>query len=293
MGSSLYSSSDRLSSHRVAAYAATSLDNLDVTFKQNALRAIHESMDPKGAKIREARDSATHPETVPIILALDVTGSMLDIPLDLIKNGLPHMMDSLIQRGVKDAALLFLAIGDHLCGDRAPLQVGQFESGDVELDTWLERSWLEGGGGANEGESYLLAYYYAAFHTVTDAWEKRKQKGFLFTIGDEPPLMNLAKNSIEGLMGDTGLEKGFTFPELLAEAQKKWNVYHLNMLQGNRGPSSLAGWKKTLGQDCIEVPDRNDVAKIIADTVVHALRGHLTASTKDGETPATKKPKIL
>lgn len=36
----------------------------------------HELMDPKGVKFREARDNPDHPETVPVVIGLDVTGSM-------------------------------------------------------------------------------------------------------------------------------------------------------------------------------------------------------------------------
>ena len=60
-----------------------------------------------------------------------------------------------------------LAIGDAV-SDRAPLQVGQFESG-LEMDMWLTRIWLEGRGG-DLPESYTLAHWFGAHHTATDAW---------------------------------------------------------------------------------------------------------------------------
>ena len=131
---------------------------------------------PSKALLRESRDSTSNPNSLPVIIALDVTGSMRTIPHSLVKEGLPNMVGNMIQRGVTDPAILFLGIGDHTCDD-APLQVGQFESGDEELDLWLTRTWLEGHGGGNNGESYLLAWYFAAKHTITDAWEKRGQKG--------------------------------------------------------------------------------------------------------------------
>src|SRR5690606_5631209 len=98
-------------------------------------------------------------------------------------------------------SVLFLAIGDHET-DSAPLQVGQFESGDAELDLWLTRTWLEGKGGANSGESYLLAWYFASKFTKLDSLDKRGQKGFLFTIGDEPGLSILPKRAINEIMND-------------------------------------------------------------------------------------------
>jgi hypothetical protein len=152
MGSSTYSYSDRSSRAKSSGYYDKPASDV---FTQSKKREIHESMDPKKITLRECRDSEAHPFTVPIVLTLDVTGSMHDIPKDLIKDGLPSMMSSMIQNGVKDASLLFLAVGDHEC-DKAPLQVGQFESGDSELDLWLTRTWLEGGGGANAGRFQYL-----------------------------------------------------------------------------------------------------------------------------------------
>ena len=56
--------------------------------------------------------------------------------------------------------------------DSAPLQVGQFESSDELLDKWLTNIYFEAGGGGNGGESYALAWYFAALKTATDSMEK-------------------------------------------------------------------------------------------------------------------------
>lgn len=52
--------------------------------------------------VRESRDSNEHPETTPIIIALDVTGSMHRTPHEMIKDNFPKLMDALMQLGVKD-----------------------------------------------------------------------------------------------------------------------------------------------------------------------------------------------
>src|SRR5512145_1408591 len=146
--------------------------------------AIDPLMNPYRVSIREARDSEHHPRSVPVIVAFDVTASMGHIPTRFAKESLGRLMSQLVEHGwVTDPQILFGAVGDAV-SDRAPLQVGQFESG-LEMDLWLTRIWLESGGG-DLAESYLLVHWFAAHHTATDAWDKRRKKGYLFTIGDAP-----------------------------------------------------------------------------------------------------------
>ncbi|WP_163398441.1 hypothetical protein [Flavobacterium fluviatile] len=257
MGGTRYDFGARESRAKKVGYASKSAGEI---FTQNALRMAHESMIPKGVLFREARDSDVHPNTVPIILGLDVTGSMGHIPHELIKDGLPKLMGGIIQGGVPDPALLFLGIGDHEC-DRFPLQVGQFESGDEELDMWLTRTYIEGGGGGNAGESYLLAWYFAAFHTKTDAFEKRGQKGLLFTVGDEPGLKTLPASAIKEIMGQG--QQTYTHLELLAEAQKRYDVYHISVLHSGQAINADVEWKELLGQNCLSIEDHREIPNII------------------------------
>ena len=272
MGYSSYSVSNA-TAYRVANNTATA--SVDSIFTQNLKREVHKKLDPIDIKIRECLDSVEHPQSFPIVLALDVTGSMRQIPHELIKEGLPTLMSTIVQK-VPDASLLFLAIGDATCDD-SPLQVGQFESGDEELDGWLMKLYLEGGGGGNAGESYPLAWYFSAFHTKTDHFDKRKQKGVLFTIGDEPSI-GVKQREIKALMKSTYGQTDFEPAELLAEAQKMYEVYHLHVMQGSAGKSSLAYWKQLLGDHCIEVSDFTEIPKIISDIVVKEAK--LAAPTK-------------
>jgi len=272
MGYTSYSSVDRSTRAVSKGYHTKSADDI---FVQNRLSKIHESMKPSGALLRESRDSKEHPNTVPIIIALDETGSMGKIPHLLIKDGLPKMVSNMIQKGIADPTILFLGIGDHEV-DKAPLQVGQFESGDEELDLWLERTWLERGGGANAGESYHLAWYFAGKHTITDSFEKRGQKGYLFTIGDEPCLTSLPKNVVEELMGEGIQAQTFSSKELLEAAQEKYEVFHLHMMESHAAKYSIDEWKERLGQRCIEVEDQSKVGEIIADIVVNHVTNQVS-----------------
>jgi hypothetical protein len=237
------------------------------TYEIFTQRQINNAMNPHGVTLRESRDNADHPNSLAIIIALDVTGSMGSVPHHLVKDGLPLIMGDIIQRATPDPQVLFLAIGDHEC-DSAPLQVGQFESSDELLDKWLTDVYIESGGGGNAGESYLLAWYFAAFHTATDCIEKRNQKGFLFTIGDEPTLKKISGKVLKNIMGD-GQYSDVPANVLLDEARKMYNVYHLHIRETGAGSrvETVDGWKQLMGDNLIVINKHEDVAKTIADII--------------------------
>ena len=264
MGHTVYSMSARTVRAKAMDYDHKAFDDI---FVQNKEHRIHKEMNPNGITFRESCDSKEHPFTTPIQFYLDVTGSMGTIPHEMIKSGLPTLIGSLLQNGVPDVVLMFAGIGDHEC-DRAPLQVAQFESGDAELDMWLERLWIEGNGGGNAGESYLLAWYFAAFHTKTDAFEKRGQKGFVFTIGDEPCLPNLPMSAVKQIMGSSAVgQKNYTREELLEKAQEKNHVYHIFLTHNGRIDHD-GSWAQMLGKNLIVLNDHALVSKTISDTIL-------------------------
>jgi hypothetical protein len=290
MGYSNYSVENRSSSDRHVFYNTASTHINDI-FLQNKERKAHESMLPKNALMREARDSEAHPLSFPVILALDETGSMLSVPEMFIKEGMPTLMSKIQQAGTDDPALLFLGIGDHEC-DHFPLQVGQFESGDEQIDMWLTRVFLEGNGGGNRGESYMLPWYYAAYHTATDAWEKRKIKGVLITIGDEPVLSGISGRSLKELMGEGQFADFYKSEELLKIAQLEWNVYHIHIAETGAGQrlATVEGWKELLGQNLIVAESYTELPKIISELIVNNSTSlnfsHKASSAKiDNEAP--------
>ena len=236
----------------------------DQIFEQNRVGKMHEMMNPSGVKLRESRDSEAHPNSIPIIMALDVTGSMGHIPLDLIRTGLPHIMNSIIAAGLPDPQILFLAVGDHKT-DSAPLQISQFESGDEDLDIWLKRVWLEGKGGGNGGESYPLAHWFANYCVETDAWDKRHQKGFLFTIGDERFHQTIDVNSLKHIMGNPELGQIDSKQEI-QDAAHKWNTYHL--LPGAESDDSFRQWQDVLGERAMFLSSYKEIPETIKRIVV-------------------------
>ena len=74
---------------------------------------------------RECCDSNEHPNTIPVILALDVTGSMGGAAAEVAKK-LNVIMENLYKK-ITDVEFLPAAIGD-FSYDGAPFQAGQFES---------------------------------------------------------------------------------------------------------------------------------------------------------------------
>jgi hypothetical protein len=264
MGNSSYSVENR-------TFRATTL-GYDTKPKEQIFiqKTVHNEMSPKDIELRESCDSEENPNSVPIVIGLDVTGSMGNVPHALVKDGLPKLMSSVIQHGTPDPAVLFLAIGDHEC-DRHPLQVGQFESGDEELDNWLTTTYLEGGGGGNGGESYLLAWYFAGYHTATDAMDKRSEKGFLFTIGDEPNLKTLPVANGKEIMGSTySAQDVITAEQCLNAAKDMYRVYHIHIKETYAGSkqSTIDGWKQILGDRVLVAESHKDVATIIAETII-------------------------
>ena len=173
--------------------------------------------------MRESRDSGEHPASRPIIVGLDVTGSMGFLADKMAREGLGTLFQSILDRKpVTDPQVMFAAIGD-VNVDRAPLQISQFES-DNRIVEQLTQIYLEGGGGGNGSESYSLLWYFAANHTVHDAYEKRGQRGYLFTIGDDCPPPEIGSHSIKRFIGDSE-PASFTSRELLEQASRFYDIY--------------------------------------------------------------------
>ena len=230
-------------------------------------KAASSDMLPMNLGIRESRDSDIHPESIAVIVALDETGSMGRIPEDIVKNELPTLMNTIIDNGIPHPQVLFCGIGDHI-SDRSPLQVGQFESGTEELDKWLSSVYLEGNGGGQCMESYLLAWLVAGRHTSIDCFEKRNEKGFLFTIGDEKSWDTLSADKLKDLLGYAQSEE-LNDKQLLEEAQRLYNVYHIHINEASYrdDPEVLGYWKEMLGERLIVLDDYNAVCETIATLI--------------------------
>lgn len=226
--------------------------------------SLDDSMNPRNA-FRESRDSAEHPESNAIGVIFDVTGSMGAIPGEFAKSLLTKLMNTIVTANViKDPQIVVGAIGDEMC-DKAPFQIGQFESDD-RIDEWLTKVYLEGGGGGNNGESYALAPYFFAHHTSIDCFEKRGKKGYLFIIGDEPCITSSYRN-ISNIFGGEIPEdlknEQIDIRKVFEEAAQKYEIFKICIPTGGYRDGSLLFWKDILDERAILLEDYHQICDFI------------------------------
>ena len=185
---------------------------------------IDSALDPKDT-MRECCDTEEHPNTIPVILALDVTGSMGEAAVEVAKK-LNIIMTKLYDK-VADIEFMIMGIGDLEC-DRYPIQASQFES-DIRIAEQLDKLYFEFGGGGNSYESYTAAWYFASRHTKLDCL-KRGRKGIIITMGDE--MLNPCLPKI-GRYAGLAMVTGDNLQENVINT-RDFNVYHLDVNHRNR-----------------------------------------------------------
>ncbi|WP_128293114.1 hypothetical protein [Afifella aestuarii] len=250
-----------------AVYAARSVSGRSRSELFEAKR-MKDAYDPAQIKVRESRDSAENPEATPIIIGVDVTGSMGILAEELVVKGLNEAFTSLIGRKpVSDPHVMAMAIGDAQC-DRAPLQVTQFEA-DLRIVEQLRQLWLEGGGGGNGGESYCLAHIFAGLKTAHDAMERRGKRGFLFTVGDEPVHDGATREQLSRVFGAEA-RQGVTGREAVRLASESYEVFHI-IVDGSYAANHIrevrSSWEAILPERVIHLRNPAQLAQTIVSTI--------------------------
>ena len=225
----------------------------------------HPLMNPKGVRLRECRDSEDHPQSLGIVFALDITGSMGSIPKLIATQQLPSFMQVLTDCQIDDPQLLFMAVGDATYNS-ASLQVGQFESTAELMDQWLTQTYLEGGGGGNGMENYELGLYFLATHTEMDCMVKRNKRGYLFMTGDEKPYPTLSKHIVETIIGDK-LDDDLTAEEIVAELQKTYTPFFI-IPDPRRARQCERSWRDLLGDHVLCTESATDVTFVAAGAIL-------------------------
>ncbi len=218
-------------------------------------RSLDPMLDPKDA-MRECCDNEEHPATIPVILALDVTGSMGQAAVEVAKQ-LNVIMTKLYEK-VKDVEFMVMGIGD-FAYDRCPLQVSQFES-DIRIAEQLDKIYFEFGGGGNSYESYTAAWYFAVNHVKLDAWD-RGEKGLIITMGDEALNPYIPGERLGEVTGRQ-ISKDVETEKLLPEVLEKYDVYHIYVdHRSHRNVErDLESWEDMLGKQQIRVTGLDKIA---------------------------------
>jgi hypothetical protein len=247
-----------------------------------ASRGMNKNLDPKGVKVRESRDSADNPNATPLIVAIDVTGSMGILADVIAREGLGTLFTSILDRKpISDPHVMFMAVGDANY-DAAPLQVSQFEA-DNRIVEQLTQIYLEHGGGGNNFESYNFPWYFAAFHTQHDSIEKRGKRGYLFTVGDEEAPRALTRDQVKRFIGDD-LQSELSSTEMLSLAQRSYDVFHIVIKEGSHARGNLGAvmdsWTAMLGQRVIALDDHKKLAETIVSAIEIAEGADADSATK-------------
>ena len=235
-------------------------------------RRLDKALDPKNFKVRECCNSEEHPNTIPVILALDVTGSMGEACSE-VAAALGSITTGLYEK-FKDVEFCIMGIGD-LAYDHAPIQMSQFES-DIRIAESLDKVWMEKGGGGNNFESYTAAWYMGLHHTKLDCW-KQGRKGIIITMGDEPLNPYLPVQYLKGVLSSCTAQADVETGELYKEASEKFDIFHIAVDSVHDSYSWYQGRiERSFGPllgDRLKVSDIQNLAKTIEQCITEAVSG--------------------
>jgi hypothetical protein len=234
-------------------------------------------LDPNGVT-RECCDSEEHPNTIPVIIGLDVTGSMGAAGVEVAKS-ISTIIEDLYTK-YTDIEFMIMGIGDLACDD-APIQISQFES-DIRIADQLDQVYFEHGGGGNGFESYTAAWYMGLNHTKLDCWNRGK-KGIIITTGDEPMNPYLPARRLAQVTGDS-LEADVETPALYNDASEKFEIYHIAV---NDASTCYKRYKEKIDNSFGQLlGDRLKVATIdsLADKVIECIDDALNNSATGNTT---------
>lgn len=194
----------------------------------------------------------------PFVFAFDVTGSMGNLP-KIIYDKMPMIAGQIIEQGyVEDPIVSLAGIGDIL-SDRAPIQISDFAQ-IRNIDEWLERIYLEGGGGGQAKESYeLVMYFYARNCDMKNA-----ETPFLIITGDEGFRENLFAADLQAKFG--GAHENVNSQTIFDELKTKFkgNVFLIHRYYSSSPDEDsriVIQWENALGKEnVIRLSDDSAIA---------------------------------
>lgn len=251
-------------------------------------RRIDPSLDPRNFTIRECVNSDEHPNTIPVILALDVTGSMGEACSETAA-ALGTIILNLYKK-FQDIEFCIMGIGD-LAYDRAPIQMSQFES-DIRIAESLDKVYMEHGGGGNGFESYTAAWYMGLNRTKLDCFDKQGRKGIIITMGDEPLNPYLPKSYLNEAITATE-EADIETSKLYQDASRKFDIFHIAVDSPRDCYQSYKtdvdnSFGQLLGTR-YKVASINNLAHVIEDCITESVQGinsdsvHVNTANNNGD----------
>lgn len=178
----------------------------------------------------------------PLIIAIDVTGSMANWPFEIFDR-LPLLFNTLSQYR-DDLEICFAAIGDGRV-DRWPLQVTSFANG-FDLEQLLGALYGEGGGG-DAAESYGLFAHWVNTHVEVP---NADEKPFLIVFGDAPMHPRTSAAEIAHYLGDHATQDVLS-KQAWEKVSKNWNTWFLRRPTGSRGDQVDKDWGNAIGEQKI------------------------------------------
>lgn len=293
MGASRWSDDDYVSYAATTSYVTKSRQELFKSFLDEKLdpRNVKVGKGPrKGLQLRESIISEPNPNPTPIILALDVTGSMGAVAQRIAQIELPKVMTQIHEtRVVSDPHVMFMGFDDvHASRQPGVLQVSYFEP-DLKIVEQLQKLWLVNNGGGNGSESYDLPWYFAAHHTYLESYEVQGRKGFLFTFGDEPaPYETLTPHDLEVVFGPGDYETTTPASSLKA-AQEKFQVFHVHVEHGGSGQRERKSWTELMGNNVIFLRNTEYLTDVVIATMAIANGANINEVIKNSRVPAELK----
>lgn len=201
----------------------------------------------------------------PVIVLCDVTGSFGSWPATIFSK-LPYLDLEGQQYMGKDMEISFAAVGDHY-SDKYPLQVRPFAQG-IQLKEQLDKLLVEGGGGSNAHEDYLLAALYYLHNAEMPNAAMNPRKPLLIFIADEPieaftdpkPALQYAKVTLQGRV---------SAEEVFRALREKYEVY---LIYKRHSDFSRRQWAGLLGED--HVADLQDPERVV-DVIFGIMAAHV------------------
>jgi hypothetical protein len=179
-----------------------------------------------------------------LIVALDGTGSMGKWKDEIRKRLAMLYILACEYLNTSNLEILFIVFGDTRCpGERYPLQVARFGQGP-ELEAYLNAFRLEGGGGANGGESSELAAYYVAERIDLSS----ARRVYYITITDDAAFPDVRSSDVQTYLGVVPNPRYVTTKNVFAALLERMEVFVVFCETTSATSENVMKWRVLVGE---------------------------------------------